>query len=90
MTVGLLIGLVVGLCAGIALGLVLRARFGEGAEAKLAQGRLADSQSALGRVSAQWEQTAAALAQIQADNARLNAELDQARHSAAERTRVWE
>jgi DNA recombination protein RmuC len=91
MIVGLLIGLVVGLCAGIAIGLVLRARFGDGAtEAKLAQGRLVDSQSALSRVSAQWEQTAAALAQFQADNARLNAELAQARQSAAERTRVWE
>ncbi len=92
MTVGLLIGLVVGLCAGIAIGLVLRARSGDGAaaEAKLAQGRLADSQGALGRVSAQCEQASAALAQTQADNARLSAELDQARRSAAERTRAWE
>jgi len=92
MTVGLLIGLVVGLCAGIAIGLVLRARSGDGAvaEAKLAQGRLADSQGALGRVSAQCEQVSAALALMQANNARLSAELDQARRSAAERTRAWE
>ena len=92
MIVGLLIGLAVGLCAGIAIGLALRARNNDGAaaEAKLAQGRLIDSQSALSRVSAQCDQATTASAQVQADNARLCAELDQARRSAAERARAWE
>jgi DNA recombination protein RmuC len=92
MTVGLLIGVVVGLCAGLAIGLLLRSRHSgvTVAEARLAQGRLADSQTALGRVSQQFEQATGALGQIQADNARLSAELDQARRSAAERLRAWE
>ena len=92
MIVGLLIGLALGVCVGIAIGLVLRARHGEGvvAEARVAQGRLADSQSALARVSTQCEQATAALAQMHADNARLCAELDQARRSASERTTAWE
>jgi DNA recombination protein RmuC len=92
MTVGLLIGVVVGLCAGVAIGLLLRSRHSgvTVAEARLAQGRLADTQTALSRVSQQFEQATGTLAQIQADNARLSAELDQARRSAAERLRAWE
>jgi DNA recombination protein RmuC len=92
MIVGLLIGLTLGVCVGIAIGLVLRARHGEVvvAEARVAQGRLADSQSALARVSGQCEQATAALAQMHADNARLCAELDQARRSASERASAWE
>jgi DNA recombination protein RmuC len=92
MIVGLLIGLALGVCVGIAIGLVLRARHGEGvvAEARVAQGRLADSQSALARVSTQCEQATAALAQMHADNARLCAELDQARRSASDRASAWE
>src|ERR1022692_2704800 len=92
MIVGLLIGLAVGLCAGIAIGLALRARNSDGAaaEAKIAQGRLIDSQSALSRVSAQCEQATATLGQMHADNARLCAELDQARRASSERTQAWE
>jgi DNA recombination protein RmuC len=92
MTVGLLIGLLVGLGAGIAIGLMARARHSDhaAAEAKIAQGRLVDSQSALSRVSAQCEQATTTLGQMHADNARLCAELDQARRASAERTQAWE
>jgi hypothetical protein len=73
MTVGLLIGLLVGLGAGIAIGLMARARHGDhaAAEARIAEGRLVDSQSALSRVSAQCDQATTTLGQMHADNARL-------------------
>src|ERR1700728_381373 len=90
--IGLLVGLVLGLGAGIAIGLVLRARHSEGAtaEARIAQGRLVDAQSLLSRVTAQCEQATGHATLMQAENARLGAELDQARRSAAERAGAWE
>ena len=92
MTVGLLIGAAVGLCVGLAIGLFMQSRYhvGAAAELQLAHGRLTDSQDAFHRVNAQCEQANAALANMHADNARLCAELDQARRSAAERTLAWE
>lgn len=92
MIVGLLVGLMLGLGAGIAIGLVLRARHGEGAtaEARIAEGRLVDSQGALARATAQYEQAATNAARMQVENARLSAELDQARRSAAKRAAAWE
>ncbi|MGH9047836.1 MAG: DNA recombination protein RmuC [Acidimicrobiales bacterium] len=92
MTIGLLVGVAVGLCAGIAIGLLLRSRHNESAmaEARLAQGRLADAQSVLGRLGMQCEQATTALSQLQADNARLCAELSQAHRSADDRAQAWE
>jgi DNA recombination protein RmuC len=60
------------------------------AEVRLAQGRLADTQVALSRASAQYEQATRSLGELQADNARLDTELEQARRSAAERGQAWE
>jgi len=92
MTVGLLIGLLIGVCAGIAIGLVLRSRRDAIAttEARFAQARLVDAEGALARAHGQCEQLNAAVSQVQTDNARLCAELDQARRAAAERAKAWE
>jgi DNA recombination protein RmuC len=91
MSVGMLIGIVVGLGAGAALGYLWRARRDLGAlsEARVIESRLADAQEALARLGAQLELATSSVAQLQADRARLCAELEQARRSAEERDRTW-
>ena len=92
MTVGLLIGILLGLAVGIALGVLWRARHQDGAlaESKLALGRLADVQSHLSQVTHRYDEAADTLAETRADNARLQAELTEARRGIEERTRAWE
>ncbi len=92
MTVGLLIGLVLGLCGGCAVALlVFRRRNDEVlAEARVAQGRLADAHEALGRLGAQLEQSSASMTRLSADNARLATELELSRRSAQERAQALE
>lgn len=92
MTVGLLIGIVLGLAAGLALGFLVRARHQDGAlaESKLALGRLSDVQSHLAQVSQRYDEAANALGETRAENARLHAELTEARRGIEERTKAWE
>ncbi|MGH9007464.1 MAG: DNA recombination protein RmuC [Acidimicrobiales bacterium] len=92
MTVGLLIGILLGLAVGVALGLLLRAHHQDGAlaESKLVLGRLSDVQVHLTQVTSRYDEAANALAESRADNARLHAELAEARRGIEERTRAWE
>jgi DNA recombination protein RmuC len=92
MNAGVLIGLVLGTCVGLLVGYLLWGRRAAGvlADGRLAEERLADAQSSLARVGAQYERATRSLAELQAGNARLGAELEQARRSVAQRDQAWE
>jgi DNA recombination protein RmuC len=89
---GLALGLVVGVLIGAAIAWALRSRRDQGVtvQARTAEARLLDAQSAAAHQSAQLDAANGALAQARADQGRLGAEVEQLRIALNERAALIE